>query len=404
VSTPAEVTPTRFDPRGEAVAGPVRVFGGIPGEAAEVRVVGAGQHTAHAVWTSARTPAPGRVDPPCPHWLACGGCPWMHMDGDTQRMYRRQLVADALEAAGVSADVSPVVPCPDGDTGFRHLVKLVPGGRVLGVYGRHSHDVVPIDGCVVAAPELRRYTTMRHPPAFRHLVLRRSRHTGATLATVVATAEDPALVAWATSLPADGVHLHLHRGVGDAIFDPAGPIRHIRGCVSVEERAGDAVVEVGPADFFQTNPSTAQRIWASLPRPTGPLVDLYCGIGAVGLALGATRIWGVEENERSVVRARANAARNRVDATYVSACVADADVPLRDVMVVVNPPRKGLEPGAVARVVSLRPSPLVYVSCHPAALARDLSRFVAAGLRIVAVQPFDMFPNTSHVETVAVLA
>jgi tRNA/tmRNA/rRNA uracil-C5-methylase (TrmA/RlmC/RlmD family) len=234
--------------------------------------------------------------------------------------------------------------------------------------------------------------------------VRRSRHTGETLATVVATHEDPALVAWAAALPAGGVHLHLHRGAGDGIFDPAGPIRHIRGCVTVEERAGDAIVEVGPADFFQTNPATAQRLWASLPRPSGPLVDLYCGIGAVGLAVGATRIWGAEENPRSVERARHNAARNGVDATYVSACVADADVPWRDAMVVVNPPRKGLEPGAIERIVALRPAPLVYVSCHPTALARDLARLVAEGLSVQSVVPFDMFPNTPHVETVAVLA
>ncbi|MFN7146218.1 MAG: hypothetical protein ACK4YP_20770, partial [Myxococcota bacterium] len=324
------LVPARFHPRGEALADgtppstrAVRVFGGIPGEAAEVRILGRGGHEDYAEWVRAERPSASRVAPSCRHFRTCGGCPWMHLDPGAARRWRRQRVVDALVEAGVLADVDPVVPCPDGDLGYRHLAKLVAAperdGVRLGVYGRHSHEVVGIGGCSVLHPALRTWTGMRFAvgaDVLRHVVVRRSRSNGRVLATLVARRDDPALRRVAATLPADGVHLHFNDRPGDAIFGP-GPTARLGGIDTLEEVVEGVTLAVGPTDFFQTNPSTAARLWADLPRPDRTLLDLFCGVGAASLVVGrGARVHGVEFAEGAVARARANAARNRVDATF----------------------------------------------------------------------------------------
>lgn len=411
------VLPTRFHLRGEAVtdgAHPTRVFGGIPGEEAEVRVLGRGGHVDYAEWAGGNEPSPDRVLPPCPHYRPCGGCPWMHMNSDASRRWRRALVVDALTEAGVSADVHEVVPCPDGDLGYRHLAKLVAygeGGIVrLGAYGRGSHDVVGVEGCGVLAPALRAWTALRLPlpdGILRHVVVRLSRSHGTVLATLVARRDTPELRRVAAALSADGVFLHLNDRPGDSIFAPGGPTERLRGVEVVEEHVAGVVFAIGPTDFFQTNPATAARLWADLPRPDGrPLLDLYCGVGAVALQLGrgASTVLGIEASPSAVARARQNAARNGIDARFEAAAIgAELPAAFAGGLVIVNPPRSGLGLGVTEQVLALRPSELVYISCDPRTLARDLARLVAGGLRVRRVTPYDMFPQTVHVETVVVL-
>jgi 23S rRNA (uracil1939-C5)-methyltransferase len=396
-------TPDHFVPRGEASTSgphPTRIFGGIPGEPAEVRITHRGAHVDHAEWVSGASP--DRVEPSCAHYRSCGGCPWMHLTPEAARRWRRQRVVDAFSAVGLTPDVEAVVPCPDGDRGYRHLVKLVPspvrGGVRLGAYGRHSHDVVRVDGCGVAAAALRRWTGLVlpvPPDLLRHVVVRRSHANGDVLATLVAWRDDPIL--GTLDLPAAGVALHINDRPGDAIFGP-GPTRRLRGAPYIEERVGGVRLRIGPTDFFQTNPSTAARIWADLPRPER-LVDLYCGIGAVSLLVGGDT-FGVEVSPAAVARARENATLNRSAAEFVAGPVATTEVPERFVgaTVVVNPPRAGLG-AAVERVRALRPERLVYISCDPESLARDL---LALNMPIERVTPYDMFPQTPHVETVVI--
>lgn len=412
------IVPTRFHPRGEAVvdgARPTRVFGGIPGEPAALRVLHRGGNEDYAEWVGSPAPAPDRVAPPCPHYRRCGGCPWMHLTPEAAREWRRRRVAGALAEAGIEADVDATVPSPDGDVGYRHLVKLVAaparGGVRLGAYGRHSHDVVPIDGCAVLHPALRPITGLRLPvPAdvLRHVVVRRARSNGKLLATLVARRDDPALRRAADRLPVHGVHLHLHDDTGDAIFG-RGPTTRLRGLDTLDERVGGAALAVGPTDFFQTNPALAARIWADLPTPDGPLLDLFCGVGAVSCALGTRGavfpVHGIELSEAAVSRARANAVQNGLTATFAAGPVATAPIPdgFEGATVVVNPPRSGLGEAVVARLVALRPRRVLYVSCEPRALARDLVGLHATGLSVRRVTPYDMFPNTPHVETVVEL-
>lgn len=392
------VTPDRLHARGTAVvsgARPLHVHGGIVGEPAEVAIVGRGGHEDHARWLGSPSPSPDRVTPACPHVARCGGCPWLHLAPPAARDARRALVADALGPFGHL--VEPVVPCPDGDTSVRHQVKLVLTHHgCVGAYEPHGHGVIDVSDCGALAPVLRPFTHLRLPRGVRHLLVRASRTTGRTLATVIAW--EPVHV----DVPADGVHLHVNARPGDALLDPAGPTRHLRGDAVLVEEIDGVSLEVGPTDFFQTNPATAARLWADLPEPEGDLLDLFCGVGALALVKGrrARRVWGIEESPGAVARARRNAARNGRVATFVAGAVATAEPPWTGGTVFVNPPRKGLG-DALPRVLSLRPEALVYVSCGPASLGRDLVALGRGGLHVERIVPYDMFPGTPHVETVA---
>lgn len=444
-----EVTPQEWMPRGEVkveVPGrlPLVVFGGIPGERAEVRITARGHHQVRADWVGSPAPDRHRTTPPCERYSGCGGCPLMHLDPAGQAGARRWLVHRALAAEGLGeVPVLPLVPSPGGTADFRHVIKVgfgrSPSGRVkIGAWARGSRDVVPIPECHVAAPVLRRaMVSLAHhtlalelPPydgregVLRSAVLRASRTTGEVLITLVAARKDRDLMSLAEEVARGvpevvGVWLHLNEGEGNAIFskDDQGVIgvSHLVGKESIEERLGDTVYRIGPGDFFQTNPALAEVMYARVldgleVGPSDAFVDLYSGVG--GFALMAARragfAVGVEEVEGAVLRAREAARANRVPAEFLWGPVVEVLPELGQRLVgtrpkvVVDPARRGLEPGVLDAVVALNPAAIGYVSCNPVAMARDLARLAGMGWSIGPVTPFDMFPHTAHVETFVV--
>ncbi len=444
------LTPDRWMPRGEAECrgahAPIAVWQGIPGERAWVHFYHRGRNRILARWRkAAQDPSPRRVRPPCDRYSPCGGCPLMHLDALGQEQARLSLLRDALDEVGL-AGLTPrrLVACPDGQRGYRHVVKLAAGysdrGRIrLGAFGRNSRDIIAVPGCLAATSQLRlAMSSLAHHVIdldvwpfepeqgrglLRYAVLRQSRTSGDILLTLVARKRTRILENLADAVSTGraamaGVHLHINDGPGNAIFQfdstsVSGSSR-LCGCHEIEERIAGLRLRIGPGDFFQTNPSVAERIYqdvADLLDPQHPVLDLYCGVGGMAL-VGARRTgWalGVEQLESAVLRARASAARNRVGAEFLCAPVAEALPDLRSRMdgrqptVVVNPARRGLEPEVLQGLCSLEPVRLIYVSCNPRTLARDLRQLAGRGLRPVSMKAYDMFPNTSHCEVVTVL-
>jgi 23S rRNA (uracil1939-C5)-methyltransferase len=446
------VTPDGWTTRGEArVLGPsgrdLLVFGGIPGEPADVWVQHSGQHQAVGLWRGSPSPDPHRVDPPCDKFAACGGCPTMHLDGEGQWKVRRALVRRALDADGLrDVAIAAEHASPDGLEGYRHVVKVGAGrsdqGSLrVGAWGRRSRTIVPIPKCPVATPTLRRvmsaiahhiiqlqiqpYDPTSDRGVLRAAVARESRTTGEVLLTLVVGRRVRELVDLAEALAHDvteiaGVWVHVNDEPGNAIFgrDEAGAVgvRPLVGRATIDERIGDVVYRIGPGDFFQTNPSVAGLLYARAldALAVGPdvaFIDLYSGVG--GLALQAARrgAWalGVESVEGAVDRARGAAHHNGLVADFVSGDVAAVlpDVKRRLAgrrpVVAVNPARRGLEDGVPEAIADLAPRRIAYVSCEPRALARDLAIFRKLGFHVGDVELFDMFPNTAHVEALVIL-
>lgn len=446
------MTPSFWSPRGEAVCPgqrkPLLVWQGIPGDQCRVQVRARGSQQVYTHWCESRVPDPRRVEPVCDRFHPCGGCPLMHVVPEAQQDARAWLVAAALERAGIGdVEVSPIKRSPDGELGFRHVLKLLAGrsdrgNPQLGAPGRFTRRVVPIPECHVVHPDLRRLTKSAahhmidldvwpfdgERGLLRYVQARRSRKTGELLVTIVARYEARVLSTYAEAIAhavdnVIGVHLHINERQDNAIFerDEEGeiPTRCLLGEGFLLESLVGVDYHVGPADFFQTNPSVAEVLYRDVIEAASfggdadgiPVVDLYSGVGGFALALAPETGWalGVEANASAVRRAREAARNGRVPAEFVRGLVADVLPDLRKRLedrrpvVVVDPARRGLEAEVAEGILSLHPRRVVYVSCSPRSLAADLADFMERGWTVSTLQPYDMFPQTAHVELMAVL-
>lgn len=447
----AKMTPDFWGIHGDAVVPgdlPVDVWAGIPGETAEVELLHTGRHRAVGrFFRPLGPPHPLRQEPVCEHFTPCGGCPLMHLTTAGQHRARLAMLRDALHEVGL-ASLTPasIISSPEGELGYRHTVKLNMGrsdqGHIrVGTFSRRTHRVVAIPGCHVATPTLRRVmSVVAHTiieldiwpfepengrGTMRHVVMRESRATGEVLVTIVAGNRNKTLSLLAERLSGAvaevvGVHLHLNSEPGNAIFAPDedGVVRtvHLAGKDTIDEKMGEHSLAVGPGDFYQANPAMAERIGADLlelteaDRPR-PVVDLYCGVGGFSMLLGAAHGWvlGVEAVGGAVLRARENARRNRIAAEFLAGdaleLLPEVAVRLEDrhPVVLVDPARRGLGDGVLDGILSLSPARIAYLSCNPRALARDLGQLLARGWKVRSLRAYDMFPQTAHLEVLALL-
>lgn len=446
------VTPTRYDEDGFAIAQGQRaamaIWQGIAGEAAEVEVRHVGQHRIRSRFVGAAAPSPDRREPPCPRYEACGSCALMHLKPAAQRAVRLDALKDALGGLGVELPLPTTMrEGPDGDADYRHYVKLAVGrsdmGKIrVGAYRRGSHDLVAIPECVVATPVLRRamisvahhiidldlhpYDPESRSGILRHVMLRQSRADGRVLCTLVAGRNHRMLkelaariMGSATGISGVWAHFNDHPGNGILQWGPEGEgpgFTLLEGVPLIAELVAGERLLIGPGDFFQINPAVGELLVRDVSAAFAdlrayPVVDLYCGVGAFTLPLARAHgyAFGVEVLPGAVLHATESAQQGHVGAEFF---VGEATAQLaavakrlegRPPVVVVDPPKKGLEEGVFDQLLALNPARVAYVSCEPQSLARDLRRFLAAGWTVRALSAYDLFPETAHLETLAVL-
>jgi 23S rRNA (uracil1939-C5)-methyltransferase len=414
----------------------VYVLGPIPGERARVRIETVKAKYAVAEMLELLSTSEDRAEPFCAVFGECGGCQVQHFAYPAQLRWKRDIVAGALRRIGgiADADVRPTIGMA-WPRAYRNKMALVvdrsgatPG---FGFYAARTHDVVPIENCPVVMPRLDGdivglWAAARDPasaPAFsdaRHVIARAAQSSGQGVVSITTERVSPALAAAAPALAA---HLPDVVGISNSFEPPSENAvlgrRHVTlvGNAEMEEEIEGIRFRVSPASFFQVNGEMVGKIFAYLePLVAGSarIVDLYCGAGTFALyfAKRGAHVVGIEENPNAVREAKANAELNavaarttfltgRVDATLRSArgaqTLAAADV------VFLDPPRKGTDHGTLQALVATRAPQIWYLSCNPATLARDLAFLTAGGYRLGAVQPFDMFPQTGHIEALAVL-
>ena len=445
------ITPDRWVGRGEAVfeggAKPLLVWGGIPGETGIVKMFRHGQNQDRARWLRAEEPHETRREPPCDKYNRCGGCPLMHVVPEAQNDARLAMVQRLFDDQNLKLPLpTTVAASPDGDENYRHVVKLACGrsdwGRPrLGAYGRDSHDVLPIPNCRVATSGLRRamstithhvldlevypYDEAEEKGVLRHVVVRQSRLTGEMLVTLVVARRSKILNDLADRIaeslaPVAGVHMHINEVPGNAIFNSdENGIRTtpLVGKRTIEDEIAGVRMQIGAADFFQANPGTAELIVNDVLELTAdmrerPVVDLFCGVGTFTLPLAKVHPWvgGIEVVHGAVERGRESARSLRLPVEFTVGPVAEK-LPemasrLRDAapIVVLDPSRKGLSEEAFEPIENLNPARLLYVSCNPASLARDLRIWLDKGWSVDEIRAYDMFPQTAHLELLAVLS
>lgn len=433
----------------------------LPGERARVAVEHVSPHGDRHAWARVverlGAGAPERVEPACPAFGVCGGCAWQHLAYPAQLAHKRERVRRALEQAGLadaSALVAEVLPAP-APLGYRNVGKYVVGQAqdgtlVLGSYAPRSHRLIDGAGCRVVAPVIERvresvrralaraslpvYRERERTGVWRYVVVREGADGRALVAVVTSGAVtrpdiERALEPLGRDQDIAGVVWLAHDSPSGTIL--AGPLERISGVSHTRERVADLELRLDIRDFFQVNRAQAARMFREIARLSGlaepapgarpwRVLELYCGAGAIGLHLARTakkrgvptRVLGIERNP-SAVRAAERAARSAgldphihfIAATADSAALFADRLGGAPDLVIVNPPRRGLDHATRAAVSALAPARLVYVSCGPDSLARDLSELCRgpAGFRVHAIQPVDLMPGTPQVETVAAL-
>ena len=381
----------------------------------------------------------------CRHFGPCGGCDWQDLAYDEQLARKTQMLRDLLRATlGARAPaIEPTIGMPRDDSGwpwrFRHKASFVfgedRGQLTIGHYAARSNTVVPIVECPVHTDRANRLAFALHeelarariPAAgkdlrgiLRHLIVRTTRDERESVAMLVVTRNDKALRGpvkkfLAGSERPTGFYLNINDRPGP--FMAGRETLKLDGQAQVREEVGGVSFLISPTAFFQTNVLAAATlvdlVLAHAPAlPQLQIADLYCGSGLFALPLAARghRVTAVEENAQAVKDGEANVRRNRLPADrvrFVTARVEDALARLsktRFDLAVIDPPRAGC-PRPVINALFSREGPkhVAYVSCNPEALAREMPQMLEAGYRVRRVQPVDMFPHTTHIETVVSL-
>ena len=418
----------------------VFVPGTILGERWEVQLLKVKTNVAWGRAVRLLTPSPERVELDCPLAGRCGGCQYRHMTYEEELRAKRQRVQDALtRVGGVSLELPQVLGAED-PLRYRNKVQFPVAqekrGLAVGYYRARSHDVLDVADCLLQ-PEA--VTTLRRAfkgwmeryriPAYdegtrqgliRHLYVR-TNQAGEALCCVVANGarlpHAPELVqALRQAAPAlAGLVLNTNTKDTNVILGPN--YRTIWGRDFLEERLCGMTFRLSVPSFFQINRAQTERLYAQALEFAGltgreTVLDLYCGIGTISLALAqrAGQVIGAEIVPEAVQDAQANAARNQVDnARFLCGDAGEAAFQLaaegvRPQVICVDPPRKGLAPEVPEILASMAPERIVYVSCDPATLARDVKRFGELGYPAVKSQAVDLFPRTAHVETVCLLS
>ncbi|MFN9932975.1 MAG: 23S rRNA (uracil(1939)-C(5))-methyltransferase RlmD [Cyanobacteriota bacterium] len=418
----------------------VFVAGGLPGDQLRVRLNRRARGHWHGELLAVAEPSPQRRRPPCILSDHCGGCSLQAFDDGAEATWKQATVAAALQRIagldpGVMRPFAPSVPALG--TRNRALIPLErteEGVLRAGYYRRGTHQIVNMNQCPVHDPRIDRLIQPiksdleasgwpvdrhGHSGGLRHLGLRVGQRSGEVLITLIASQRDlPGLQELAQEWfsrwdEVVGVDLNLQPEATNQLMGARTDT--LIGRSWLNESFAGLEYRIAADTFFQVHTQQAERVvpWLieAFGAAKGRLVDAYCGIGTYSLPLAAAgwRVQGVEQHPGAVDLARHNAAANGLADRAGFECHDVAQVlaeRLSDATALfVDPPRKGLDAGSLAAILEARPQRLAYLSCDPSTLARDLGRLCAEGVYEPRwVQALDLFPNTSHVETLAVLS
>ena len=414
----------------------VFVKGALRGEEAEFTVEHVGRSAAWAHMDRLLTVSPARQEPDCPYYRQCGGCQFRHMTYAGELEAKRQRVQDALtRIGGAEVTVETIHGAADTER-YRNKVQFPVGPGSIGYYQGGSHQVIDIEDCLLQRAEdtaarsaVKGWMETFRIPAYdertgkgllRHLYLRTNR-AGEVLCCLVVNGDsiphaDELIAALRTAVSAlAGVVLSINKKKTNVILGPE--YRTLWGRDWLEETLCGHVFRLSVPSFFQINRAQTEVLYRRVVEFAGltgaeTVADLYCGIGTISLTLAehARQVIGVEIVPQAIEDAKENARRNGLadktrfecgDASHLAARL-EAEG-LRPDVVVVDPPRKGLAADVVETIARMGPARVVYVSCDPATLGRDVARFAALGYAARRAEAVDLFPRTAHVETVALL-
>lgn len=389
------------------------------------------------------SPSSHRIEADCPCFSQCGGCVFRHITYEEELRVKENRVRDAMERiAGMhQIEMKPILAAPE--IGKYRNKAQIPIGRdkqgqiIAGFYANHSHRIVPCDRCALQPAPFEKaldvflewarqseesvYDEVTHKGKIRHLYLRMAEGTGEVMVCVVVNGnglKGEAELVSRLREQVDGLKsVLINSNREDTNVVLGKKFRVAWGQDYLTDRMCGLDFRISPLSFYQVNHHQAERLYklagqyAALTG-TETVLDLYCGTGTIGLSMAhqAKRVIGVEAVEQAVQNARENAQLNHIqNAEFLCMDAAQAAELLKQRgecpdVIVLDPPRKGCAPELIHTVAEMQPQRIVYVSCDPATLARDLKLFFELGYHAGPLTPVDMFPRTKHVETCVLLS
>ena len=428
-------------PDGETVFVP----GAAPGDEADVRIVKDCKRYAFGILDHLRTPSPDRIPVDCAVAGPCGGCSLRHLDYTAELHAKQENVTDAFRRiGGLDVPVLDICPSPEVDR-YRNKVQFPVGldkngNPCIGFYAGRTHRIVPCPDCKLqpgvlndignalcrffAENGIQPYNEETGRGLVRHIFLRRGAHSGQIMVCLVCTRPNlPHADALCTRLReqfADIATILLNVNSKNTNVILGTETHTLYGPGYIEDTLCGVPVQLGPLSFYQVNTLAAERLYGIAAQyaqltPDDLLLDLYCGMGTIGLSMvdHCRELVGVEIVPEAIESAKANAARMG-DAVAAKSCFFCADAGqaatrlaaegLHPDVVMLDPPRKGCDEATLSAVVRMAPRRVVYVSCNPATAARDAARLEQNGYHAEKVQPVDLFPRTKHCECVIALS
>ncbi len=406
----------------------------LPGDVAEVRIIQKKSNYAKAELVELVSPSPSRIEPSCPHYKECGGCSFQELSYKAQLLHKQERVKEALRRIGGIQDpgVSPIIGMKE-PIHYRNKATFPIQNGKIGYYKAKSHDIVPIQECmlqsepaVALAKALGNFLREHPKNIYRHLVVKTA-STGEVMAIIVANKNDvsrleelvdclDAAVVEPYSL--ESLILNVNKRNDSQVM--GSECITLAGKSAIEDilhtDAGALKVEVSPLSFYQTNSLQMTQLYNLVHKyakitGTETVLDLYCGVGSIGLSMAKNveRVVGVDSVRSAMMDANRNAVVNGiVNAEFVlghaEEIVEKRLSGIKADIVILDPPRVGCDEKLLDIVKTIGPNKIIYVSCNPATLARDIKHLVADGeYKFEEATPVDMFPWTGHVEAIILM-
>ncbi len=417
---------------------PIFVPFGLPGEKARIKVTKINKGYAFGRLMELLEESQDRVEPPCPIYRQCGGCQLQHLSYEGQLRAKEKMVREIMTRIGKlpHVPVHPVLGMAE-PWNYRNKAQVpvgeMEGGLVAGFYAKRSHEIINMDECLIQVTEnddtirtvkkicekyrVRAYDERNHKGLLRHIMVRHGQVTGEIMVVLV------------TRTPELPHAREIIKEIIDAVPGVKSIIQNVNslktnvilgsktnvlwGAEVIYDYIGDVKFAISPRSFYQVNPSQTKVLYDKTLEYANlsgneTVIDAYCGIGTISLFLAqkAKKVYGVEIVPEAIEDAKKNAELNGITNVEFAVGSAETVIPnwyekgiTADVLVV-DPPRKGCDENLLNTIAQMKPKKVVYVSCNPATLARDLMYLEEHGYRTVEVQPVDMFPQTMHCEAV----
>ena len=420
---------------------PLFVPNGLPGEKAKIKVIKVNKGYGFGRLMEITEASPYRVEPECPIYKECGGCQLQHMSYEGQLKAKEKQVSDVLQRIGKLENVK-VHPVLGMENPWRYRNKAqVPigeheGGLIGGFYQQRSHQIIDMKACIIQQEKndevvkkvkeicningVRAYDEQKHKGELRHIMARYGLKSGEVMVVLVTrtnelTGKKKIIEEIVKRIPGvKSIVQNINSKKTNVIFGDETKV--LWGEEVIYDSIGDIKFAISAGSFYQVNPEQTKVLYdkaLEYADLTGEenVIDAYCGIGTISLFLAqkARKVYGVEIVPEAIEDAKKNAELNGISNVEFAVGEAETVIPewyengvVADVLVV-DPPRKGCDDKLLQTIINMKPKKVVYVSCNPATLARDLRVLEDGGYQTVEVQPVDMFPQTMHVECVAQL-